>query len=343
MSKLDELSDEDRWAIVALSKHAGWSQEKIAKSVKCNQSTVSRILDKHRSKKKVEDLPRSGRKPLLDVTNTNNNPITNAIKNRKYSNKDIRNQIEEDYSIRISCDTVERLRRRLGFRPVHFRLRPKLTKEQEEKRMLYCLDNLDEDWMNIIFTDESWFSLGKNNQVIWKRPHDPPIELPTTKHPSKVMVWAGIWWEGKTDLCILDQRVDSAKYQSVLMKYVVRKHLNEDDKELLQDGAPAHVSRATLEFCDEMDITIRQNPPCSPELNPIEKLWNWMKEEVNKINISNIEQLVTVLQEVYASIPQKIIHGFISHNTTVVNEIVSNHGGTTPEYNRYGKKYNRKV
>jgi hypothetical protein len=40
-------------------------------------------------------------------------------------------------------------------------------------------------------------------------------------------------------------------------------------------------------------------PPSSPDLNPIEKIWRWIKDEINKLNTIplTIKDLKEVLQE----------------------------------------------
>ena len=134
--------------------------------------------------------------------------------------------------------------------------------------------------------------------------------------------------------------MDGEKYREILLKYIVRKKLNKDDMQLLQDGAKAHTAIETLEFCDESDISIKQNPPSSPKLNPIEKVWNWLKNEINKLNPASVEELITIIQEVWDSIPQSIIQSYISHNTTVVNDIICSGGSSITEPNR--PRFNKK-
>ena len=46
----------------------------------------------------------------------------------------------------------------------------------------------------------------------------------------------------------------------------------------IQDGAPSHRAAATIEDLNQRGITILELPPYSSDLNPIEALWNTMKD-----------------------------------------------------------------
>jgi transposase len=314
MADNNPLSSEHRWAIIGLHKHAGWKQERIAKAIHCTRETVSHIIKKYSSTGSVEDLPRSGRPPSIDVTNSEDNVITNTIrKKRKSTAKAVQRDLETELNITISSSTIANLRRALGFRPVHYRRRPIISNTNKHKRYQYCLDNMDEDWKNIIFTDESMFILTDEHEVIWKRPGSPCIERPTAQYPKKQMIWGGIWWDGRTDLCFVDGIVDQYQYQEILLHYLIRPHLD-DGKEVLQDGAKAHTADSTWEFIDENGVHMIQNPPRSPDLNPIEKVWGWIKHEVNKHNPSTVDELKELIQKYWNEIPQTTIQQFINHN-----------------------------
>jgi transposase len=334
MCASEHLSIEQRWAAVSLHNYADWTEEKIAKKLNASRTAISQLITKYRSTNTVEDLPRSGRPQLIDITNKNNNPISNIItKKRKATSKEIRDELK----IQISWQTICRLRKQLGYRPVHFRKVPKFNEQTKHKRYEYCLDNMDEDWKNIIFTDETWFVLCDSKEVIWKRPEEEPIQNKTLKYPEKVMIWGGVWWNGKTDICFVDTTMDRWVYIDVLKKYLVEPHLTVHH-EVLQDGAKPHTADDTWEFIDEQGIDMRQNPPNSPELNPIEKVWGWMKNEINKHTITSMGELKELVNKYWNEIPQTTIQQFISHNKTVVNEIVVAGGDTIADKTGYHKR-----
>jgi transposase len=50
----------------------------------------------------------------------------------------------------------------------------------------------------------------------------------------------------------------------------------------MQDNAPGHAAAETLEELRERGIVVIQWPPFSPDVNPIETLWNRMKDWIEK-------------------------------------------------------------
>ena len=54
------------------------------------------------------------------------------------------------------------------------------------------------------------------------------------------------------------------------------------DLVLMQDGARGHTARATMAEFEERGIHPIAWPPYSPDLNPIESVWNYMKDIIQE-------------------------------------------------------------
>ncbi len=126
------LSIEQRTVIIQLDKK-GKTQQEISELLDCNQSSVSRLLNKYRHKGDVKDMPRSGRptkltkknlkrvkdKLLANIRKANDNYCSISTKQVK---EFIHKEIGETYSLRH----VERIMHKIGFslitpRPQHLK------------------------------------------------------------------------------------------------------------------------------------------------------------------------------------------------------------------------------
>ena len=59
---------------------------------------------------------------------------------------------------------------------------------------------------------------------------------------------------------------------------------------LMQDGAGGHSARATIAELNARGIFPVMHPSLSPDLNPIETVWNWMKDYIQKEYRSEIHR-----------------------------------------------------
>ena len=126
------LSIEQRRVIIQLDKK-GKTQQEIAELLDCNQSSVSRLLDKYKHRGSVKDLPRSGRPTKLTKQNLaklKNKILINIKKaNDSYcsvSTKQVKGLISREIGEVYSLRHVERIMHRIGFslitpRPQHLK------------------------------------------------------------------------------------------------------------------------------------------------------------------------------------------------------------------------------
>ena len=149
--------------------------------------------------------------------------------------------------------------------------------------------------------------------------------------PISLLVWGGIWTNGKTSIHITDDLIDADEYQNIIFEHVIEPGIDRN-KIFQQDNAPPHKAKATLEFFEAMDLKLLENyPPYSPELNPIEKVWSWMSVQVSKIGPKNKEELMNAIDLSWKNLPQETIKKYISHLDTVCKKIKEAKGGSITE------------
>ncbi|GFW23736.1 transposable element Tcb2 transposase [Trichonephila clavipes] len=153
-----------------------------------------------------------------------------------------------------------------------------LTPAHRRRRSLWCreLRNWrDNEWGRVLFTDESRFSLSSDSHriLIWR-------ERGSRNHPSNII-----------------ERDSAMGLQFLFM-----------------DGnAPCHLTVAAEQLLESEDIERMDWPARSPDLNPIEHVWDFLGRRLAARTLPPITilELRLALQDEWAAIPQQLIDTLI--------------------------------
>ena len=100
----------------------------------------------------------------------------------------------------------------------------------------------------------------------------------TGKGKHKVNAWAAISRNGRSDIELFTNNMDSDFYWEVLKRNIKSLKKIGGTKTILQwYNAPSHVSTKALEFYEKNKIERIEWPAKSPDLNPIENIWAIVK------------------------------------------------------------------
>ena len=74
----------------------------------------------------------------------------------------------------------------------------------------------------------------------------------------------------------------------------------------MQDNAPSHTSSETAAEFKARGIKLVPWPPYSPDLNPIESVWNWMKDYIQKNfpDKMSYDKLRAAVKEAWEAVPE---------------------------------------
>ena len=180
--------------------------------------------------------------------------------------------------------------------------KPVLTDKMREKRLAlahqYGHWTVD-DWKKVLFSDEPHFELQFTRQVRCRRPQgsdrfSPQFTRKTVKHPAKVMVWGCFSWRGRGALEFLKkgEMMNGARYWQILEEKLELFMHQHGTTHFLQDGAPCHKSKlVSAWFQQPPAIQLIDWPGNSPDLNPIENCWSWMKTQLQDCKATSIPEL----------------------------------------------------
>ncbi|UYV61469.1 hypothetical protein LAZ67_1004962, partial [Cordylochernes scorpioides] len=308
---LQHLSQEKKKKRQTIGRmEAGQSQAEVARWLGVTRNVVSRLWKKFQTTANVARTPGQGR-PSVTTLNQDRYLSILVRRNRRMTASQLRSDLNAATGVLVSTDTI---RRRLHKKGLYAR-RPiicvPLTPPQKRARKLWCRQHVawnPDEWRRVMFTDESRFSLNSDSRrvFVWR-------EVGTRNNPRNMverdpyrsqgfMVWAGIFLGGRTALHIFRQgTLTGQRYRDeILAAYVMPQALEMGENFLLMDdNARPHRAGVVDTFLQNHAIARMNWPARSPDLNPIEHVWDNLGRRISSLQLPprNTHELETALTQ----------------------------------------------
>ncbi|GFU17804.1 transposable element Tcb2 transposase [Trichonephila clavipes] len=190
-----------------------------------------------------------------------------------------------------------------------------LTRQHRTAHLQWCREHhnwTEQDWACVLFSDESRFSLSSDckRQLIWRESGTAyrPENIQKDRYPTcSIMVWAGIMINGRTRLHVVANGTMTGQ------RYI--------DKVLLPQDC-----------LDSEGIQRLVWPARSPDLNPIENVWDALGRQVagRKYPPTNKNTLIRALTEEWDKLPQQLLDNVVQSMVRRVECCITLHGGHIP-------------
>ena len=105
----------------------------------------------------------------------------------------------------------------------------------------------------------------------------------------------------------MDGTINAEKYISVLEKRLLPKIKDgkcQNDWIFHHDSAPCHAVKKVKSWCAKNEVKLLSWVGNSPDMNPIENLWYFLKEEIHSVPITNKNVLIEKLIHVWFHSPK---------------------------------------
>lgn len=314
----------------------------VANDIGKHHSSISRMVRRFNETGSHDRRPGQGRKRC---TNARDDRFLrqSALRNRRVTSTLLNNELLTVRNVAISSRTVRRRLNEGGLSSRVPAVKPLLTREHRVQRLNFARNHQHwtvNDWKKVLFSDETRVSLKgpDGRERVWRRTGERfascNISTKVAFGGGSVMFCGGICFNGRTELVPVRVRSMNADYylENIVVEHVMPFMSFVGPNFLfMQDNARPHIARQVIDYINAVDIPLMEWPPYSPDLNPIEHVWDALKRKIRCHTPvpANHNQLVEAVIVEWESIPQDIIKNLISSMPRRIHAVIRSRGGHT--------------
>jgi transposase len=216
-----------------------------------------------------------------------------------WSGPRIRHLIRHEFGIEYHAKHMPRLLKWLGLElkfPERRALEqdPKALRLWKKKRLPAILKYAKKKHALLFYADESIISLIPYVGKTWTFPNKTPIVRVSGKRGQNIGVTAAVNQQGR--MCFELTKEKERFTAKIFIRFLKKMHRENSNRKivLIVDGAPTHTAGIVQTFMKENKSWLRLEilPAYSPELNPTEKTWRFLKtKKLNGSTMKDKEEL----------------------------------------------------
>jgi transposase len=318
----------------------GHTSRAIAKELKISKSSVLRIRCTEGMSAQVA---KQGR-PMIFSERDRRHMVRMIGSGKASTAIDLQKHLARQMNIIVSPDTVRRALKKEGMVSVVKKRKPLLLKRHFTARLNFAKKYQHwtvEDWRRVVFSDETKINrLGSDGRKwAWKR-KDEALTSRLVQETVKfgggnIMLWGCMTASGVGLSCRIDGGMDATLYTEILSGEMLGSldlyGLSREDIVFQQDNDPKHTSKLARAWFLENKIEVLDWPAQSPDLNPIEHLWDYLKRRLMDYEHSplGMHELWERIQAVWETIPCEVCEGLISSMPRRIHAVLKCKGGYT--------------
>jgi transposase len=316
-------SRDDRLRVHTL-REIGWNSRDITRHTGLTQNQVRYALTH----------PSTPRKPSGRPSQLSPNDIDRIIEwvcASKANRRSRWDQIPQKLGLNVGYYTVRRALRNAGFERRLARRKPPISERNRQARLAFaieCVDWTPEQWNNVLWTDETWATGGRHTRtwVTRRRGEEWDPTCINERHQRRAgwMFWGSFAGKTKGPAVFWEKdwgNITSESYREHVVPLIDgwirlrRQHNWAEELILMQDNAPCHTAQATLQDFAERRIRFIRWPAFSPDLNPIETVWNWMKDWIDtnyeEEDLISNDAIRRAILEAWDAVPEQVLKDLI--------------------------------
>lgn len=332
------LSHDDRVRIVAL-RETGITIRQLAARFNVRPNTICDLVRKHQQTQSVDDRQRSGR-PKKSTERQDRQLLRMSARSPRKSSRGLAHQWQQEAGVEVTARTVRSRLFKAGRFSYVAPKKPLLTARHRAARLQWAREHVrwtPAQWATVLFSDETPLHLVQTTQRRYFRSVRGRNRLQNIVQPrlqgggGSVMVWGAFSQAGPLVLHRLEGTLTAQRYVEILNQHALPYFQDHPDQTFQQDNATSHKARLTMNWFQDNAIQVLQWPAVSPDLNPIENCWAYLKSEVDKIEVHGREQLFNEANRIFAEMPRDFIQNLIESMPQRCQQVIDR-GGRHSDY-----------
>lgn len=323
----------------------GQTQRIVASKVGVSQSCVKNVAKKIKEGRPLTNVPGQGRK-RASTERDDRQLLQLCKKDRTKSSRQLSSEWVLSNGKTMAACTVRRRLLQAGYKSYTAKRKPCRSAAQKRKRLEFAnnyIHWLPEDWQSIIWSDEAHFELfNRKNRTFVRRTMDeadkPFSFVPRMQNGGGcVSVWGCMTSAGIGPLVFYEDRVNGPAYiqiiGDVLPRFIRDTYgMKHDNWAYMQDNAPPHKSKFAMNYFERHNIPLLVWPASSPDLNPIESLWDMIDNRLKEMRPKTLAELQTMIMTIWTGFDAHTCKNLVDSMPRRLKHCKMVKGGTMSKY-----------